>query len=84
MSDGSVTIRRSYRELRGLYIGAESIRTAERQPAQKYATVIEGLDDLEVEGTLDKGGFNGGSSSSLRPPRCKPTGAPARPRDVQV
>lgn len=59
MVETTATIRPSYREMRGLHLGADFVRQAALQPG-KYAMVIEGLSDLDIEGTLDKTSFIGG------------------------
>ncbi len=60
MTETTVTVRPSYRDLRGLYLGAEFIRKAQLQPGQRYSMVIDGLENLNIEGTLDKSSFIGG------------------------
>jgi hypothetical protein len=60
--EGKATVKPSYRSLRGLYLGADFVRQAELQAGHKYQMVIDGLDDLDIEGTLDAGAFIGGLS----------------------
>jgi hypothetical protein len=60
MIEGSSTIQPSYRNLRSLYLGAEFIRKANMAPGRRYVIVVDGYDDLTMEGTLDKSSLIGG------------------------
>ncbi len=60
MVEGTATIRPSYREFRGLYLGVQFVRDAGLQSDQMYTMVIDGLEHLNVKGRLDKNTFIGG------------------------
>jgi len=59
-------VRQSYIDLRGINLGTGFIKEAEMTPGHKYPMVIEGVDDIELEGTLDKSGFIGGLARLYR------------------
>ena len=62
MSKYTATVRSSYIELRGLNLGMEFVKEHSLRAGQKYSVVIQGIDDADIEGTLDKSGFIGGLS----------------------
>jgi len=53
-------VRRSYIELRGINLGVDFIRDNDLHPGQKYPLAIQGLEEEDLEGTLDGNGFIGG------------------------
>ena len=66
MPDFIATIRPSYIDLRGLNLGIEFMRSNELLASQRYLMVVEGLPDVELQGTLNKDGFIGGLSVLYR------------------
>ncbi len=60
------TIRQSYIDLKGINLGAAFVRKHNLQFGQKYAMTIDGLPDVEINGTLDRSGFIGGLSVLYR------------------
>jgi len=56
------TIRQSYIDLKGINLGAAFVREHKLQFGQKYPMTIDGLSDVEINGTLDRSGFIGGLS----------------------
>jgi len=60
------TVQQSYIELRGLNLGMSFVRANGLSPGQKYAMVIEGIEEGDAEGTLDPSGFIGGLSKLYR------------------
>ena len=60
MTVSSTTVRKSYITLRGLNLGREFMKQNDLQPEQQYSMIIDGLEDGETEGTLNKSGFIGG------------------------
>ena len=60
------TIRQSYIELRGINLGIGFVRETGMTPGQKYSMLLTGVDEVELEGTLDKSGFIGGLTRLYR------------------
>ncbi len=60
MYTGTATVRRSYIDLRGLNLGTDFLRETDVTPGQKLGIAIEGLPEVEAEGTINGQGFIGG------------------------
>ena len=66
MASTTATVQQSYIDLRALNLGMPLVREAGLVPGRKYAMVLDGLSDVDLEGTLDKSGLIGGLSRMYR------------------
>lgn len=61
-----IKLSRSYKEISSLNLGADFVREANLAAGKTYPITVEGMDDVELSGTLQRTGLIGGLAAMYR------------------